>query len=84
MSKTGIPLFKRGKPLGRFIPNKPNEPQLGKLKVRKADGSIEEIPMNRKDRRASIRAELRRLRHETHKKTPQTPQQQGTETDKDG
>ena len=49
---------------GRFIPNKKTEPQLGRIQVRKSDGSIVSIPMNRKDRRAAIREELRRQKRE--------------------
>jgi len=71
------------KPKGKFIPNKPSEPQLGRLRIKKRNGAIVEIPMNRKERRATIRIELRRLRHEAHKKTPQTSQQQGAKTDKE-
>ena len=44
---------------GKFVPNPSNQPQLGKLLVKKADGSTFEVPMNRKDRRASLRAERR-------------------------
>ena len=59
--------------LGRFIPNKPNEPQLGKLRVRMSDGGIAEFVANRKERRA----EMRRLRHEEKKAS----QQQRSEAD---
>jgi len=53
--------------LGRFIPNKPNEPQLGKLRVRMSDGSTVELTANRKERRA----EIRRLRLEEKKASQQ-------------
>ncbi len=43
----------------RFIPNKRNQPQLGKLRVKKADGSVAELSMNRADRRAAIRTNRR-------------------------
>jgi len=38
------------KPKGKFIPNKAGEPQLGRLRIKKRNGAIVEIPMNRKER----------------------------------
>ena len=64
MRTKSISPSKAGNIYGRFIPNKPNQPQLGKLRVQKADGSIVEIPMNRADRRAAVRADRRRQKKE--------------------
>ncbi len=46
----------------KFIPNKPTEPQLGRIKVIKPNGKIIEIPANRKERRVAVQVERRRLR----------------------